>query len=505
MKELGDVIQSPKQAIASISTYYMNTSYVNTIKEAEKILMNYYIDEKDLIIPEVEKILNQFEKVTIDSIQNQLKIISFLNSKLEDRNLTIIDAKDEDYRQILVNLENSNEFINNIINLFKKKFINELELKDGYFTSKYDIESNNKTFSQLIDESLTISQNLDNNDYIDKTFDNIMINFRKSFINIIKDMEDKKEKLFPMDEKVLKGEYFKPSEQKKISDELKNLSVDIINKIKNENNEYLNLVKEKLDKYIKNNKEILLNLKQDIETTFSEEKVENLAKIYDNSFNEYLTSITNIINNNNQIANTYFNGMEKIMTKDNAITELLLEYPVDKSLPPGHPCKDPKHCWQYTEYENLIYNKYITQGYLNKYNIYKTKFESCKNFINEELHSYILEEYKNIISKIKGILQTFKNNKLSNKYPEYTELDFIDSHIADIEKLYNRLNNYISYDEFNSNYLIKIINYKSQETNEINNIINFIETKHSIINKGSPINDMTNDFCTTFKKRKTYI
>ena len=115
-----------------------------------------------------------------------------------------------------------------------------------------------------------------------------------------------------------------------------------------------------------------------------------------------------------------------------------------------------------------------------------------------------MEEYKNIISKIKGILQSFKNNKLSDKYPEYTELDFIDSHIADIEKLYNRLNNYISDDKFNSNYSIKIIDYKNRETNEINNISNFIETKHSIINKGSPIYDVVNDFCTTFKRKKSY-
>ena len=508
LKELGNLIQSPKQAIASISAYYMNntsTSYINVIQEAEKILMNYYIDEKDLIIPEVEKILSQFEEITIESLQKQLKIVNNLNSKIEDGNLTIIDADEEDYRKIIVNLDNSNNYISKIIDLFKKKVRNEMDLKNGYFISKYDIESNNETFNRIIEESLIIAQNLDNNEYIDKTFDNIMMEFRKGFVNIIKDMDEKKEEQFPMDENTLKGEFFRPSEVKKISKELKDLSVDIFNKIRNENNEYLNLVKEKVDAFLNNNKQFLINLKQDIETIFSEEKIEYLANVYDNSFNGYLNSITNLINTNKNIANTYFNGMERVATNNKAIVDLLVNYPVDKSLPPGHPCVDPNHCWQYTRYEDLIYNRYITHGYLNKYNIYKAKFENAKDYINEELNSHILEEYKNIISKIKGVLQSFRNNKVSDKYPEYTELDFIDSHITDIEKLYNRLNKYISDDKFNTVYLNKIRNYKISETNEINNIKNYIETKHAKITTATPAqNDFQNDICTTFKRRKTY-
>ena len=72
MRELAELLKSPKQTIADISLYYLNhtsTSYIDTINKAKNILMNYYINQKDLIIPEVEQMLENFEKITIDSIQ----------------------------------------------------------------------------------------------------------------------------------------------------------------------------------------------------------------------------------------------------------------------------------------------------------------------------------------------------------------------------------------------------------------------------------------------------
>ena len=50
LNELGNLIKSPKQTISDISNYYMNhtsVSYINTIKEAKNILMNYYENEKN--------------------------------------------------------------------------------------------------------------------------------------------------------------------------------------------------------------------------------------------------------------------------------------------------------------------------------------------------------------------------------------------------------------------------------------------------------------------------
>ena len=217
-----------------------------------------------------------------------------------------------------------------------------------------------------------------------------------------------------------------------------------------------------------------------------------------------MNQVTNAIEEDNKLTKDYFDGLKNVLTNNNKLIEYLKVYPVDKSLPPGHPCVDPKHCWQYTKYEDIIYAKYKTQFYVNKYNIYKAKYENAKDFINEEFQTKLLEEYKNIITNLKGVLQTFKNNKMSDKYPEYNDLYFIDDHIKNIDILYNRLNKYISDEIYNNNYLPKIKNYKLTQNNEINNIISYIETQHKTINSFATINDFKNDFCFTYIRRKTY-
>ena len=50
---------------------HKSTSYVNTIKKAKDIWMNYYINKKDFIFPEVDKIIKQFEDIIIVSIQRK--------------------------------------------------------------------------------------------------------------------------------------------------------------------------------------------------------------------------------------------------------------------------------------------------------------------------------------------------------------------------------------------------------------------------------------------------
>ena len=165
LKVLGDLIKSPKATISDISTYYMNhtsISYVNTIKDAKEILMNYYLNEKDKITSEVEKVLKKYEEVTMESIQKQLNLMDTLNSKIENNNLTIDSATEDDYRRIIVNLGNSRYYIEKINNLFKTKVRNEMNLKDGFFISQDDIESNNETFYGIIEESSEIDNNTAN-------------------------------------------------------------------------------------------------------------------------------------------------------------------------------------------------------------------------------------------------------------------------------------------------------------------------------------------------------
>ena len=79
-----------------------------------------------------------------------------------------------------------------------------MDIKDsGYFILNYDISSNNYCFYDIIQIILNISNILDNDEYIDKIFDEIMINFRGNYTNKIKNMEMKKEGLFSLNEDVL--------------------------------------------------------------------------------------------------------------------------------------------------------------------------------------------------------------------------------------------------------------------------------------------------------------
>ena len=117
------------------------------------------------------------------------------------------------------------------------------------------------------------------------------------------------------------------------------------------------------------------------------------------------------------------------------------------------------------------------KDYLNKYIKFKEKFDISKDFMEYDLYSNFLNEYHNIITKLKGILQTLKNNKMSNKYPDFTNLYFIDNHIKIIDELFDRLNRYMSYDIFRSYYLPKIQDYSWNESKEVESIKSYIENK----------------------------
>ena len=509
MKELGELLKSPKQTIADIYIYYLNhtsTSYIDTINKAKKILMNYYINQKELVIPEVDKILEKFENITIESIQKQIYLMNNLTEKLNNSNLTIKDALEEDYTKVTTNLKNSNSYINNIINLFKTKVRREIPLKDEYFISKYDIETNSKLFNDVIEESLLIAKNLDDNEYVDKTFDEVMTNFRKDFNIITKYMEEQKEEQFPMDEKTLNGDYFKYSEQETMSENLKTLGEDIINKIKNENSKYLDSIKEKVQQFLLYHKENLFEIYYELTQLFSQVKLGKIDSSYEEAFNGYLNKITNDININKNITEKYFNELEGIITDNNKIVALLQNIPVNKALPPTLNCYYPTHahCWKYTKFVDSIVSKFKTQIYNTKYKTFKAKFDYSKEFINGDLHIKILQEYKSMVNNIKESLQTFKNNKITDKYPELYQLYFVDEHIKNLNDFYLNLNMYISDDKFNTYYLLKIQNYQTQKTKEINNIKSYIETKNNIIGQNGIKNDYQNDFCVSYKRKKTY-
>ena len=512
LDELSYLINSPKETISVISTYYLNhtsSSYISTIEKASQILLNYYENEVELIVPKVEKQIELFENITIESIQKQLNLIKNLKQKIENRSTTnfIINGatKGEDYDKVIANLDSSNDYITKIIKLFQEKVKKEMDLKNGYFIPKYDIESNDNRFKEIINESLEASQSIENNEYIDKQFDGIMTDFRLNFSSIMNDMKNLKESKFFMNENTLHGGYFSKSELDKISSTIERQAYDILIKIKHENDLYVSTIKKNVSQFLKDNKEYLDNLMKDLEYLFSE-KMDQLGEQYKNVFNKHLESINNAMDKNKELTKNYFDGMHGVLTDNNKIVKLLENTPVNKALPPGHSCLYPtyEHCWKYTRYVDLISTKSVTQLYYDKYRIFKAKYDLSKEFINDDLNSDILEEYKKAITNFKQLLQTFKNNKMSDKYPEFSELYFIDENIKKMDDFYNSLNRHISDEVFNNEYLPRLNKFMQNKNQEITDMKNYIENMHLKIKTQKTENSLKEDFCTTYKRKKTY-
>ena len=510
LRNLGKSLDSPKSKLTEISTYYLkNTpkSYTNTIEEAKNLLLNYYKEEKNLIVPKVESLLKLFEEATKESINKEEKIVDNLYNKLENQSINIQNANNDDYRQINLDLYNSINYINEIIEKAKEKIKNEMDLKDsGYFISNYDINLNNNSFTQVINDAYEIAIKLDNDEYIDKTFDQTMTYFRENYTYIIKYMNKLKEEEFPLNEDVLQNSLFSTPEQESIFNSIINMGIKTVDEIIDENNKYLNSIKNEVNTFLDENKNELNELILNLTILFSEESLKNLSDLYDIAFQSCLNKINDDIETNKILSQNYFNEIGNIVKDNNKIIDLLKTFKTDeKNLPY---ILIYWNRWHYVYLKNFIdsiSSKTKTQGYLNKYNKFKAIMESSKQYINEQLYIDLKYEYKNALTKLRENLQIIKNSKISDEYPDFPELNFIDNDLKKIDNLYDRLNKYLSDDIFNQKYLSNLNTHIKNKLSDIDNINNnIIDNNHKIINTPSTANDFNNDFCITFLRKKTY-
>jgi hypothetical protein len=98
----------------------------------------------------------------------------------------------------LNNLYYTKNFIKVVIEKIKEKVRKEMDIKpNGYFINEYDLNENNETYSQIINKASQISTQLDNDEFIDTKFDEVMKNIKRNYTSILKDMEKKKKSYFP--------------------------------------------------------------------------------------------------------------------------------------------------------------------------------------------------------------------------------------------------------------------------------------------------------------------
>ena len=504
LKELGDSLNSPKNKLTSIGTYYLNSTTNSFINNTKNIIENYEKNEKDSIIPKINLMINDFEENFMSSINKEINLVNNLYNKIKNKQYSINNTNNEDYKKILSNLDNSNYYINKILSEIENKIEKKINLNNnGYFISDNDLQAKKESYSKIINDVIDIANKLDNNEFIDKTFDEIMSYVRNNYTSIIRYMNQLKNENFKLEEKVLKDNFFTELEQTKLAMNVHQASINILNNLRNENKIYFKEVNTKTEDFIVENKEYLNQIISEIDILFSEKNIKNLVNLYENGVQSCFEKIKNEIKHNKLLLNDYFKDINGIFDNNTKIIEILNFYQNDEKHIPSILIKNGIN-YSLMNFEDKIKSKIKTQGYLNKYKIFLENIDYFKDYINEQLNIDLLYEYKNMIIKIKELFQSIKNNNIFNKYDYLIESNYIDNNINYLNRIYNRFNKYISDSIFNNKYYDKINKYKVEETSEINSIANLIESYQDKINTFDTYNDYNNDFCINFLRLKTY-
>ena len=482
LNDLQNLLQSPKNKFTEISTYYLNntpTSYAKTINDVEDIFNKY--NKVDYLNNSIEQILNNFENNYKFSIEKSKKIVNNLYSKLKNGTFEVENAKEDDYKKIIDNLNNSDNISNIIVNKMKdniRKILNQKN-EENKLSNIDKIK-----YKKIINDSKDIGNNLDNDEIIDKSFDMIISNFRDNFTNIMKYMDKIKEEKITLIDEVLVESIFSTKDKRNMKSEISNCGLDIIIKIKNENNDYISLIKEAIDNFLNENLDNLNSAILDLNILLSEESLNEISYYYNYAFYSSLNAILNDIDYIKTLANLFYGSF-------NSTLQNMLSIIKDSN-----------------EFTVVSYIKVINQNYYKYHNILKGNIEKLRNYINNQLYNDFLDEYKYMIVTIKELLLSIKNNKISDIYPGISQFEFYKNHVNDIDYLNNRIDNYFSLDSFNSVYLPALNDFKINKTEKEFEIINnYIDSQNAEISKSGVLAGNKYDFCinmTTTGKYSDY-
>ena len=504
LRDLSNILLSDKNKLTEISTYYLNYStysYENIIQEIEKILNNYYIDGYNKINTKLEAMFTELEKEYIETLNSSKKVINHLINKLENKSYTIEYASDEDFKNMITHLYQSYKYTEDIFDKIKNYINNETNIKEnGYFISDSEITKNNESFSPIIKEANEVAIKLDKDEYIDKLFDNIMINFEDNITDIIINMENQKENKFPLQENVLKYGLFDDNSKEKIKNDITKIKVKVNTDINMENDFYMSKIRQVIKNFKENNVEKLNNIILDLDVLLSNEKLQNFANMFEAAYNSILEKTNKDIISNENLAKKYFNEFEKAIDDNNYLKNVINnKYVIESRI---------RFFFGWKNYEKIQYlnilDKRRANGYLSKYNTYKANLEYTNKYLKEYFCSDIINIYKAILSKIKEDLQTIRNHKITEKYPDFSEFDFYTNNIRIIDKLFTKFNNYFSDNKFNSKFVNPMNKLKEDKSSYVTSIENYINKKHEKIKKLSSANNDLNDFCIEFNRKVCY-
>ena len=446
------------------STFLLNFtfSFDEIIKNSEEILNNYSKNEKKIIFDEIKIFFDDFEK----NLTEKEKIIENLILKIENKNFDF-NATENEINDLKFNLKNVKKNLNEINKKIKEKINNEI------FNNF--INENEKNHFEIIKNFNEILKKFDYENF-DKNFSNSMKNFKENFTKILMNFSEE----FLFNENFIFEENFD----------------EIFTFIKNENENYLKNYNKILKDFINENENYLNEIILNLTFFFSEEKIENLIKIFDKNLINSFEKINFEFEINKILTFEYFEIIKNISNENSLILNLLKSYKTDKTNIKNRLKRDDFYVY-FQNFKDTINSKFITDGYLMKYLNYKKNFDEAKNFFSNDFLNEIKNEFF-IVDKIKNSFDKINFENL--------DLNFINKNNEKINDLNEKIKNFFN-EKFNNFFLPKINEFKINKLNEIENNLIFIENNNNeIINKTSNIiiNDFQNDFCVDFLRKKTY-
>ena len=510
VRTLSKLLKSSKSKLTELSTYYLNNtpnSFHDIIDESKYLLYNYYIDEENLIFDHINSLMKNFTEEINSSIKSEQKAIDNLLEKLEDENMNItIENKSEEDKNLLIsNLKDSKDIINSIISKVEELIKKEMDLKtNGHLISDSDITSTMNSYSPDINEASETAAILDNDESIDKIYDKTYEDLRENYTKLMKEDRKKIEEQMVFLDDALNTTLF--SNKGILKKKINNIGLKIGSNIKNEAEDYLDKANKLIKDYLVKNNETLRELILNLTTIFSEDVLKELKDLYDIAIDSTLNNLDNIIENNSALARDYFPKLADLFSDTDKIIELLKYFETSRDyIPYYYKYWSRTHYYYLTGVKDFINKKLKTQMYVSKYNKFKNEIESSKEYIKDQLTAELKYEYKNVITKLKDLLQIVKNTRLNEKFRNFEDLKFLEENINHIDDLYLTINSHFSDKFFNEKYVNKLNEYKEKSTKKIIEIDEkIIEPNHLIINQFETTNEYSNDFCFAFKRKITY-
>ena len=343
---------------------------------------------------------------------------------------------------------------------------------------------------------------LDDIQIIDKSFDSIMIKFRENMIHSLKNMEKIKSKNFILEEDILNETFFSEEEKGKIESELKNLCDNLINVIQSEKDSFKQKIENNFEIFFSNNLENLDDIISDLDAYLSEDVLKDMAQAFESSLNLTLEKLTNTLNENVNLTKQYFELFFNMINDDSGLKNLLQNYYLD-DYTIYTPYYSQSIVHQIPIFDK-IYGKMRTNAYSSKYNNFIANLDFVEEYLKEQMKIEIINQYREIFQKIKEELQSIIDNKLSEKYTNYSNFYFLGNHLRIINGLNTRIDKYFSSDIFDKKYS-SIINENINSNIElIKSTKNYINEKHNYIKDLDNFPDNSNDICIVFRRKVCY-